>query len=237
MASESSKPQLPYMSYGVFTSTNQALAESTVPTGPLDRHVLDKLSGADHGALMSGLYFLGFVDRDRKATAQYRELIRVSKEENRSQFQALLYETLSIKYADIIGDLNVETATLSELEKAFKAYGVPAGQMLTKTIRFYVKALGDCDVSVSPYILKPRPRTPRTTKKPSKGGTTTRAFAQISNDTAPKGYDRMPVPGLPQAFVQFPLDITTEQVDLFGAVVNVLRTFAKGKSGRGDDAA
>lgn len=237
MPNGSSKVQLPYMSFGVFKSTINTLAEATVPSGPLDRHVLDKLSGADHGALMSGLAFLGYVDKDRKATPEYRELILASKEENQSNYQSLLFEAISTRYADIIGDMNIETGTLAELEKAFKAYGVPQGQMLTKTIRFYIKALNDCGVEVSRHITKPRPRAPRTsTKKTEHGGKSVGegSFIPISPPfvAAPNGFERMPVPGLPQAFIQFPLSITLEQVELFSAVVNVLKTFAKGNSGK-----
>jgi hypothetical protein len=237
MANESSKPQLPYMGYGVFKGAINALAESTIPSGPLDRHVLDKVSGADHGALMSGLSFLGYVDKGRKATSEYKELILASKEDNQSKYQALLFEALSVAYADIVGDVNIQTGTLTELEKAFKAYGVPQGQMLTKTIRFYIKALKDCGVSVSQHITKPRPRTTRTaSKKIGKDGaggeTPPPQTPHINAQTpVPKGFERMPVPGLPDAFVQFPLNLTEAHCDLFDSVVRVLRTFAKGRTG------
>ena len=237
MPTEQSKISPPYMSYGVFKSAIGALAESTVPTGPLDRRVLDNLSGADHGALISGLRFLGYVDEERRATESYRKLVSSAKEP--AKFQELLAEALS-KYDSVVGDLDMEFGTAAELEKAFRDYGVPPGQMLTKTIRFYIKALQEIGIKVSPHIMKPKPRAPRNGAKRiergtgrGSGGRTT--LPQSSAEyVVPKGFDRMPVPGLPQAFIQFPLDLTPDQVDLFGAVVNVLRTFAKGKSGKAD---
>ena len=134
----------PYMSYGVFKSAIETLADAVVPSGPLDRRVLDKLSGADHGALMSGLTFLGYVEaQTRRATSEYRKLINAWKTDtqgtDKHEYQVLLYEALNVKYADIVGGVDIETGTGAELEKAFKAYGVPAGQMLTKTIRFYIR--------------------------------------------------------------------------------------------------
>jgi hypothetical protein len=214
------------------------LAESTVPTGPLDRRVLDNLSGADHGALISGLRFLGYVDEERRATESYRKLVAASKEPGK--FQELLME-VTPKYDPIVGDLDIEFGTAAQLEKAFRDYGVPQGQMLTKTIRFYIKLLQQVGVSVSPHITKPKPRAARNgTKKPDRrsGGGGGRFIPPLPNTepTTPKGFDRMPVPGLPHAYIQFPLDITIEQVDLFGAVVNVLKTFAKGKSGKTEEA-
>jgi hypothetical protein len=220
----------PYMSYGVFKSTIDALAEATVPTGALDRRVLDGLSGADHGALMSGLKFLGYVDDDRKPTNVYRQLVEASK--NPQQFKESLLEVVNDKYAAVIGNVNIQTGTIAELEKAFKAYGVPPGQMLTKTIRFYLKALAECGFPVSPHITKAKPRTPRNgSKKTEKAIPKGSGMHSTKEHTTPKGFERMPVPGLPDAFVQFPLNLTEAHCDLFDSVVRVLRTFAKGRSG------
>ena len=237
MANDSSKLPPPYMTPGVFKTAVETLAEATVPSGPLDRRVLDKLSGADHGALMSGLGFLGYVDADRKATAEYRELIQEWKVD-KAKYQSLLFEALSVKYADIIGDVNVQTGTAAELEKAFKSFGVPAGQMLTKTIRFYVKMLGECGVDVSPHILKAKPRMPRGAKKTEK-----QKGSGIASSTAhspkeyiiPKGFERMTVPGLPDAFIQYPLSLTEAHCNLFAAMITTLRAFAKVQvGGKGD---
>ena len=65
----------PYMSFGVFKTAAETLSEITVPSSPLDRRVLHQLSGADHGSLMSGLRFLGYVDEERRATNVYRQQI------------------------------------------------------------------------------------------------------------------------------------------------------------------
>jgi len=231
MPTDSSKVAPPYMSYGVFKSAIEMLAEITVPSGPLDRRVLDKLSGADHGALMSGLSFLGYVDGDRKATPEYRNLIHAWKADT-TKYQALLFETLSVKYADVVGNVNMQTGTGAEVEKAFKAYGVPPGQMLTKTIRFYVKALRESGMSVSPHITKPKPRTPRIpTKKAGKAGTTGSVMQSGKEHIAPKGFERMTVPGMPDAFIQYPLSLTEAHCNLFTAMITTLRAFAKVQAG------
>jgi hypothetical protein len=223
------------MSYGIFNSTIETLAEATVPTGPLDRNVLDGISGADYGALMSGLRFLGLVDEHRKATAEYRELIQLSKRPK--EFKEHLGALIILKYAPIIGDLDLDAGTLSQLEKAFRDAGVQPGQMLTKSVRFLIKALTEAGIKVSAYMTKPKPRVARASAKKTGGKQARRPPLQGGEIPAgpPKGFDRMPVPGLPSAFIQFPLDLTPEQVDLFGAVVNVLRTFAKGKSGKQEE--
>jgi hypothetical protein len=229
MPNDQSKTYPPYMSYGVFKSAIDTLAESTVPTGPLDRRVLDNLSGADHGALISGLRFLSYVDDERRATESYRKLVSSAKDQ--VKFKELLAEAL-VKYDSIVGDLDIEFGTAAELEKAFRDYGVPPGQMLTKTIRFYIKALQEIGVKVSPHITKPKPRAPRNGTKKIERGTPRGTPAQSNTEHAvPKGFDRMPVPGLPDAFIQFPLNLTEAHCDLFDSVAKLLRTFAKGRSG------
>jgi hypothetical protein len=224
------------MSFGVFKSTIEALSEITVPSGPLDRRVLHQLSGAAHGALMSGLSFLGYVDDERRATNTYRQLVESSK--NEAEFKKRLLEVVSDKYAPIIGDVDLDRGTMAELEKAFKTYGVPQGQMLTKTIRFYVKVLQECGASLSPHIANAKPRAPQAkVKKPEKsrqsGGST--HHTGETQTTTPKGFERMPVPGLPEAFIQYPLNVTEAHCDLFDAVVKVLRVLAKGRAAGRED--
>jgi hypothetical protein len=232
----------PYVGYGVLQGTIETLAQTTVPSGPLDRRVLDALSGADHGALMSGMRFLGLVDDERRATQRFRELVAAWKK-GREDFQSALAELLGERYVDIRVDL--ETGTISELEKAFKEMGVPQGQMLTKTIRFYIKALTDAGFdNLSPHITKPKRPTPSPRKangagdKPRPKGTKKQAKPEPPKDDVERedvlqaGFERLPIPGLPGAFVQYPSDLTESHCALFEAMIGVLRTYVKGRGAR-----
>jgi hypothetical protein len=228
----------PYVSWGVFKSTVEKLAETIVPTAALDRRVLDGLSGADHGSLMSGMRFLGLVDGQRKATAEYRELVGASKDA--PQFSSKLLQILKAKYGPITGHVNIEQGTIAELEKAFKDAGVTQGQMLTKTIRFYVKALQECGIKVSPFILKSNKpqKTPRQNGKPARTQAPAPRVDTVKGrkyeehlplvDAIPQGFSRLPIPGIENAFVQYPLDITPQQFALFEAMIGVLRIYVKG---------
>lgn len=227
----------PYVSWGVFRNTIEKLAETAVPTGALDRRVLDWLSGADHGALMSGLRFLGLVDSQRKATAEYVELVESLKDTQK--FTHNLKRILDSKYLPITGEVNLEKGTRSEIEKAFKGAGVVQGQMLTKSIRFFVKAFTEGGVKVSPYILKTGkpPKSNRTTapkikrSKPipqgsAKGSEHTQEHQQSGgHDEVPKGFARLPIPGLPNAYIQYPIGMTEQQFALFNAMVGVLKIY------------
>lgn len=232
MANASPAPP-PYMSFGVFKSTIEALAQSTVPTGPLDRRVLDGLSGADYGSLISGLRFLGFVDDERRATESYRQLVRAYKE-GPSEFSGMLTDLVSPRYDSILGDVDTEQGTISELEKAFRDAGVSPGQMLTKTIRFYVKFLTEIGVTVSPHITKARkPASPRANGAPRKKTNKPEPPADQRHDETPAtrdGFERLPIPGLAGAFVQYPTGLTEANCDLFDAMIGVLRTYVKGRT-------
>jgi hypothetical protein len=226
----------PYVSFGIFKSTIELLAQSTVPSGPLDRRVLDGLSGADHGALMSGMRFLGLVDTDRKATQPYRTLVTASRDPG--QFKKALLDLITTRYKDTVGNVDTAHGTASELEKAFRDAGVPPGQMLTKTVRFYIKALQECDVEVSPHILKAK--RPATSPKKNGGDKTKKPRAakrapdfdeipDAANYVSPEGFERLPIPGLVGAYIQYPSNLSTANCDLFDAMIGVLRTYVKGR--------
>jgi hypothetical protein len=236
MSNEASNLIPPYVSWGVFKSTIDTLAETTVPTGPMDRRVLHGLSGADHGALMSALRFLGLADSLRKATPAYRELVLASK--SPEKFTEMLLGILDAKYSAILEKVSLESGTISELEKAFKEQGVAQGQMLTKTIRFFVKAYTECGTKLSFHITKPSPKAPRANK-----GNGDKGRARVgkhpaeqtptpATDALPKGIGRLPIPGMANAFIQYPLDLTDAQCTLLEGAVAFLKVYVTGKIGR-----
>src|SRR3954463_6367384 len=104
---DNNSPKLypPYVSYGIFTKSVETLSDTTVPSGPLDRRVLDGLSGADYGALISALRFLGLADEQRKATERYRKLVAAYKQ-GRAEYIDELREVVFERYRPILGDLD-----------------------------------------------------------------------------------------------------------------------------------
>jgi len=242
MATETPSSVPPYVSWGVFKSTIDLLAESTVPTGPLDRRVLHHLSGADHGALMSALRYLGLADSQRKATDTYQKLVESSK--TPATFKDELCQVLDAAYDTVNKKVDLERGTISELEKAFKDEGVTQGQMLTKTVRFYIKAYveGAGITCMSPHITKPSPKVRSASKSNGSDKSRSRVSknsvepppppARHTGDAVPTGFSRMPIPGLADAFIQYPLDLTTEQCALLEGGVAFLKVFATSKIGK-----
>src|ERR1019366_5366579 len=219
MTTEQSNLVPPYVGWGVFKATIDILAASVVPTGPLDRLVLNQMSGADHGALISALRFLGLADANKVASPAYRELVRSSVDPE--AFKTALKRLLDSRYGPIVGTVNLQHGTMSELERAFKDFGVTQGQMLTKTIRFYLKALTECGVELSPHITKPNPKVGR--PSPNKGAVEKNRPPRTQKSAAgqkpasgsapeiiPSGFARLPIPGIEHAHIQYPVSMTED---------------------------
>jgi hypothetical protein len=235
MANEPENLVPPYVGWGVFKSTIDTLADITVPSGPLDRRVLVGLSGANHGALISALRYLGLVDTQRRATNEFRNLVEESK--NPDKFREKLMLLLDEKYKRILERVDIESGTISQLEKAFKEDGVTQGQMLTKTIRFFIKAYTEAGYVMSPHITRASPKARATTSK-----TTSEKVRQaktkmppttpnVLDDVMPAGFSRLPIPGMSDAFIQYPNDLTEQQCAMLDGAIALLRIFVKGRTG------
>jgi hypothetical protein len=223
------------MSYGVFNKSLETFAGTTVPSGPIDRRVLHDFSGADYGALMSGLRFLGLVDDARKATNQFRELVQLWKDG--AKFKERMRLLLGEKYKPIVGNLNLTHGTSAELERAFKDYGVSVGQMLTKTIRFFLKAATEAGCELSPYFTAPKPRAQSTAPRKNNAGKPRSHDKGRTNDgydgseEVPSGFARLPLPGVTNSFIQYPTNLTEAHCQILDALVGVLRTSVQTRTG------
>jgi len=227
----------PYVGLGVFNGVVETLAETTIPSGPIDRRVLDKLSGADYGAFMSAARFLGLATDNRTATDKFYKLVQAWKK-GQAEYKALLQEMLFEAYDPLLEGVDHTQGTAAQLEKAFKDAGVSQGQMLTKTIRFFVKAVQYTGSIVSPHILKgaARPKNgdskPRKKKKEDEAGAAVITTSIKPTDTLPTGFERMPIPGIANAFIQYPNTLTEANCDVFDAMMVALRAFAKARAGK-----
>lgn len=234
MANEQESLVPPYVGWGVFKGTIDTLADITVPSGPLDRRVLNGLSGANHGALISALRFLGLVDTQRHATDEFRVLIKDSK--NPDKFRERLMALLDEKYKNILERVDIEAGTITQLEKAFKEDGVTQGQMLTKTIRFFVKAYSEAGFTMSPHITRASPKARPAAKvngaeKARKRGPKPLREGGEENQNleaaTPSGFSRLPIPGIENAFIQYPNNLSEQQCAVIEASVGLLRVYVK----------
>jgi hypothetical protein len=233
---------LPYGTYSTFKNTIERFKDATVPTN-LNRHVLDDVAGGAFSALSTALKFLGLMDKERGAlTKEFRDLVEARKK-GETEYQSLLLTLIKESYKPVLGNFDVEAGTLPDLEKKFRDYGMPQGQMTTKAVRFYVAALKDCGVSVSEFITKKRQRTkrPKDPNAPKKGKQGKPDSGRVNDplpprdrsDALPSGFDRLPIPGLDGAFIQYPKNLTDGDCTMFEAMTTVLRTYVKSRKPEG----
>jgi hypothetical protein len=234
-----SKDVAPYGTYGMMKSTIERFKDSTVPS-KLNRHVLHDVSGGAFSALMSSLRFFGLIDENQGVKDEFRAVVEAARQ-GEIQYKDKMVQVVCDAYDPIVGaQFDLQSGTLPDLEKKFRDAGVPQGQMLTKAIRFYLKALDDAGIEVSEHITKPRRRVPgknKTTKpqKKSKGGvagTDSKDFESgetphvtTVQDAIPKGFERLAVPGMKDAFIQYPSQLSKREYDLFKALLTVLGAY------------
>ena len=226
----------PYGTYGTFDKFVEQLSATAVPDH-IDRSMLMSLSGGDQTALLAVLSFLGLMEGDDgKTTESLHRFIQARKTGN-DTWKTALSEIIEASYAPIVGDVNIGTTTRAKITECFRDAGVASGQMMDKSIRFYLKALEQSGSTVSPHFKAMRGRIRRTT-----GGTTRRKPVRFppqeplplpakhsQADQAPDGFSRLPIPGLDGAFIQYPTDLAKGHLFMFEGGIAYLATFVKAR--------
>jgi Family of unknown function (DUF5343) len=114
------------------------------------------MSGGTASALMSALRFLGLVDQSGTPQDSLRKLVAAY---DTDRWKDVLGDLIDRAYADIIGDLDLTTATRSMLDDRFRKNSKAAGQVLDKAARFYLGALEKMQRPVSPHFKVRKART------------------------------------------------------------------------------
>lgn len=238
MAEKETKATPAYIAYDTLAGLVDKLVQNTVPT-KIDRGVLGNYSGGVQAQIKPALRFLGLIEEDDRSTDALKALVK-ARAVGEEAWKKELRDTLSRAYGAIVEGVSLTNGTARELDEAFQKAGVPQGDMLKKTTRFYVRALVAAGVNVSPYIRSGRgsgsngkpakSRTPR--KRRVDGAVATKPADPIphtppppAGDVPPSGFERLAIPGRDKAFIQYPLDLTEADCLLFEAQLQTLRVF------------
>jgi hypothetical protein len=149
----------PYTSYRTFRTFIDDLREHGVPSR-IDRSVLTRFSGVVGAQLTHALRFLGLIEDEGRPTERLRELV---KAEDAGRWPETLLELLRQEYAPIFA-IDLETATPSHFNEAFRKAFPAADAVVQKCVTFFLYAAKDAGVKVSGRVLKgrkPRSLTPR----------------------------------------------------------------------------
>jgi hypothetical protein len=154
----------PYTSYRTFKTFIEDLREHGVPSR-IDRSVLTGFSGVVGTQLMHALRFLGLIEDHGTPTQRLKELVSAQGAGN---WPETLLELLRRQYAPMFA-IDLETATPSHFNEAFRKAFPAADAVVQKCVTFFLYAVGDAGVKISGRVLKgrkPRSPTPRR-KQPS----------------------------------------------------------------------
>jgi hypothetical protein len=149
----------PYTSYRTFKTFIQDLREQGVPSR-IDRSVLTRFSGVVGTQLMHALRFLGLIAEHGRPTQRLAELVSAYGAGN---WPEKLLELLRQEYAAMFA-IDLETATPSHFNEAFRKAFPAADAVVQKCVTFFLYAANDAGVKISARVLKgrkPRSLTPR----------------------------------------------------------------------------
>lgn len=138
----------PYVSFKTFLGFLEWLENVVIPNR-LDRSFWgERLSGASGTQLMTALRFLDLVDANNRPRPKLEELAK-----NAGRRRAILREHLPKCYASALRDINLDRASLGELEERFRTYSID-GETLRKSLAFFINAYDYSNITLSPHITK-----------------------------------------------------------------------------------
>ena len=141
----------PYTSYRTFKTFIEDLQEHGVPSH-IDRSVLTRFSGVVGTQLMHALRFLGLIEDDGRPTQRLKELVNAH---GAGHWPARLLELLRQEYAPMFA-IDLETATPSHFNEAFRKAFPAADAVVQKCVTFFLYAANDAGVKISGRVLKGR---------------------------------------------------------------------------------
>ena len=154
----------PYTSYRTFKAFIEDLHEHGVPSR-IDRSVLTRFSGVVGTQLMHALRFLGLIDDDGCPAERLKALVKVH---GTGGWSEKLLELLGHEYAPMFA-IDLETATPSHFNEAFRRAFPAADAVVQKCVTFFLYAANDAGVKISGRVLKGRkPRSLTPHRKPAK---------------------------------------------------------------------
>ena len=162
----------PYTSYRTLKTFIEDLREHGVPSR-IDRSVLTRFSGVVGTQLMHALRFLGLIEDHGRPTQRLKELVNAH---GAGHWPEKLLELLRQEYAPMFA-IDLETATPSHFNEAFRKAFPAADAVVQKCVTFFLYAANDAGVKISGRVLKGRkPRSPTPRRKHAPAHAPTKEF-------------------------------------------------------------
>lgn len=228
---DSSKVSPPYIGWETLKTYLRTLKDSAVPNRIDASMMPSTMSGFSKAGVTSTLKFFSLIDSNSKTTNNLKEIVDAC---DTDKWTDAVKNILVPAYADIIGDLKLNSAIRKELDEKF---GDATSAMKGRFIRFYLPMMQDTGEQISPYLTarqnKPRKRSPRKTTR-KKRDTAQQDINRRnesrppSQDSTPKDMFDQPIPigADNKSFIRVPRNITNGQFELVKAAVNVIEQMA-----------
>jgi len=226
------RPVPPYVPWKTFETYLDGL-KAFGPTLPnvIDRDSMRNFSGATQSWLLSGLRSLNMIDDEGVPKARLKQIAHATTDERKP----MLRQLIEAEYQFLKG-ISLQGATPKQIESAFETTGA-TGDTVRKCIGFFVGMAKAADLPLSPMIMKVRRRPTKngggTRKKPEATPitiTTTPKPSETRADALPEGFERTNIPGLPGAYIQYPVALTEANCDVMDAMMQFLRAYAKAQA-------
>lgn len=227
MAKKTEKPvkTVPYIPFKTFVNFIDGLKSTTVPT-QIDSSLMSSMSGSMRSWLMTALRFLDLVDSNGVVQPKLHNLISAYKSEG---WQDTLKDVISDAYVDVVGDVDLDSGTSAQLYEAFRKRGNVDGQLLEKAVRFYLAAVKEAGMTVSPHFAT-RPRRKKVVRRKKKasqkqGGKHSNEADdenedEIDHDPATTARFEIPIPDKDSAIIVLPRDIEDQDWDMVKAMLD-----------------
>jgi Family of unknown function (DUF5343) len=212
----------PYTSYRTFKTFIEDLHEHGVPSR-VDRSVLTRFSGVVGTQLMHALRFLGLIEDDGRATQSLKDLV---KAHGAPSWPEKLLELLRQEYAPVFA-IDLETATPSHFNEAFRKAFPAADAVVQKCVTFFLYAANDAGVKISGRVLKGRkPRSLAPRRKTAKPAFALPPIKEFEADPTRPGRDAASIGGKkPSEILLTHLDPTEMDDEQQAAIWTLLKYF------------
>lgn len=190
MNSEDQKPNKPpYLSFVTLANFLKGMDENVIPS-QIDKSLMPGQSGATQSYLLSALAFFNLVDARGKPTAELGELLRakVTGEEAKPVW-AKLFES---SYRPLLQDLNLATATPSQLLEKFRAFDY-GGDTLRKCHVFFIAVSDAAGIHLAKHlkVVSKVAAVRKTPKKPTQL-LPTEDLSKGNGDEESQGEEKLP---------------------------------------------
>ncbi len=228
---ETARP--PYVPFQTFLGFIGKLSKTALPPA-IDASLMTSMSGATQSHLRVALRFLGMIQGPGIVTDRLRAVV---KAHGTSTWPEALGNAISEAYGEILAGVDLDSGTIAQLKEAFRTRGKAENQVLDKAVRFYLSAMQEAKLTISPHFeprrgaggaSRQQSAQSRSSRKPSKK----RGSGQRDQGTPNDDVHRTPVIDTPSGFMVHPFQLRRDMpiklalpMDLTAADVDRLAKF------------